>query len=148
MMAVLEEQVDEAMKTMICHLIDKKLKYDHYKSTHFFLLSIFILYTVTMLFLCYTLVIIPNNFSMINSLTQLLGSRYLIFLFLAGVFLFGVLKYYFDKKEKAEAEFHDLRCELIEKSQEMWRKEQWGNRHKVFDQLKQKYDINMYYESK
>ncbi|RWR15007.1 DUF2663 family protein [Siminovitchia fortis] len=147
-MLTLDEQVDEATKRMIQHLIEKKMKYDHYKNTHFFILSFFILYCLTLLFICYTLVIVPNGYSIMNSITALLGTNHLILLFLMAVLLFGALKFYFEKKEKAETEFHDLRCEIIEKSQDIWNEEHWPSRHRVFDEMKKKYDINLYYESK
>lgn len=145
---ILDEQVDEATKRMIQHLVEKKMKFDHYKNTHFFILSFFILYCLTLLFISYTLVIVPNEFSIMNSITAMLGTKYLIFLFLLGVLLFGALKFYFEKKEKAETEFHDLRCELIEKSHDIWNEEHWANRHQIFDEIKKQYDINLYYETK
>ncbi|VEF47940.1 YpbF [Bacillus freudenreichii] len=147
-MLTLDDQVDEATKKMIQKLIEKKIKFDHYKNTHFFILSFFILYCLTLLFLSYTLVIKPNEYSIMNSITELLGTNYLIFLLLLGVLLFGALKFYFEKKEKTEAEFHDLRCEIIEKSRDLWNGEHWANRHHVFDQMKNQYDINLYHESK
>ena len=147
-MLTLDEQVDEATKRMILHLIEKKMKYDHYKNTHFFILSFFILYCLTLLFICYTLIIVPNEYSIMNSITILLDKNHLIFLFLMAVFLFGALKFYYEKKEKAETEFHDLRCEIIDKSHDIWAEEHWSTRHRVFDEIKQQYDINLYYESK
>lgn len=144
----LDNQVDEATKKMMQKLIEKKIKFDHYKNTHFFILSFFILYCLTLLFLSYTLVIKPNGYSIMNSFTDLLGKNYLILLFLLGVLLFGALKFYFEKKEKSEAEYHELRCEIIEKSHDLWNGEHWSNRHLVFDQMKKQYDINLYHESK
>lgn len=144
----LDEQCDEATKVMIQHLIEKKKKYDHYKNTHFFVLTVLILYCLTLLFLSYTLIIVPNDYSIMNSITTLLGSNKLIFLFLLAFLLFGASKFYFEKKEKSEAEYHDLRCEMIDKSHEIWKEEHWADRHLVFDEVKKHYDINLYFESK
>lgn len=144
----LDDHTDEATRKMIQHLIKKKKKFDHYQSLHFFLLSFFILYCLTFLLIVYTVIIIPNEYSVIEVISSFLGTSYIMFLFMISVLLFGAIKIYYEKKEKAEAEYHDLRCEIIEKSQDLWKEKYWHDRHLFFDQLKKEYDINLYYESK
>jgi hypothetical protein len=54
-----------------------------------------------------------------------------------------------EKKEKAEKEFHALRCEIIDKSKDLWKKEEsWTSRHLVFEMMKKTFDINLYHENK
>ncbi len=63
--------------------------------------------------------------------------------------LYGLMNVYRQKRDKAEKEFHALRCEIIDKSKDLWKKEDaWNNRHLVFEMMKQNYDINLYHENK
>lgn len=63
--------------------------------------------------------------------------------------LFGLMNLLKQKREKAEKEFHDLRREIVDKSKDLWKKEEaWKNRHQVFEMMKNNYDINLFYESK
>ena len=58
----------------------------------------------------------------------------------------NVLKQQKDKKEK---EYQELRCEIVDRSKDLWKKEEeWKNRHLVFEIMKNKYDINLYHEKK
>ena len=51
--------------------------------------------------------------------------------------------------EKAEKEYQLLRCEIIQKSKLLWENEsEWKNRHKVFEMMKNNFDINLYHENK
>ncbi|MEW5321872.1 YpbF family protein [Geobacillus thermoleovorans] len=68
-----------------------------------------------------------------------------ILLLLSTVYWAGV--YYKGKSEKAEDDFHALRCEIIQKSIDLWKdEEQWNGRHRLFEWMKREYDINLYYE--
>ena len=72
----------------------------------------------------------------------------LYFLVAAGG-LFGLMNLLKAKREKAEKEFHALRCEIIDKSKDLWKKEdEWKNRHLVYETMKKHYDINLYHENK
>ncbi len=72
------------------------------------------------------------------------------FLFLAAAIgLYGYMVLIKKKLDKAEKEFQLLRCEIINKSKQLWEKEEeWKNRHKVFEMMKKNYDINLYHENK
>ncbi|TYR82559.1 DUF2663 family protein [Priestia megaterium] len=53
------------------------------------------------------------------------------------------------KCEKAEKEFHELRCEIIKKSKDLWpTSEEWKGRKDIYHMMKKEYDINLYYENK
>ena len=68
---------------------------------------------------------------------------------MAVIGLFGLMNVFRQKRDKAEKEFHLLRCEIIDKSKDLWGKEdQWKNRHIVFEMMKKNYDINLYHENK
>ncbi|ODA15177.1 MULTISPECIES: YpbF family protein [Geobacillus] len=69
----------------------------------------------------------------------------LILLLLSTVYWAAV--YYKGKSEKAEDDFHALRCEIIQKSIDLWQdQEQWNGRHRLFEWMKREYGINLYYE--
>lgn len=72
-----------------------------------------------------------------------------IFWFVAFISSFGwLVSFYKKKSEKAEQDFHALRCELIQKSSELLQKETWEKRHILYAWLKDKYDISLYHENK
>jgi len=51
--------------------------------------------------------------------------------------------------DKLEKEFNDLRCEIIQKSKDIWSTPaQWENRKDLYAAMKQTYDINLYHENK
>jgi hypothetical protein len=67
----------------------------------------------------------------------------------AAIGLYGYMVLIKKKLDKAEKEFQLLRCEIINKSKQLWEKEEeWKNRHKVFEMMKKNYDINLYHENK
>lgn len=75
---------------------------------------------------------------------------YLLFILDAGNRFAYCTSYYFKKKEeKSETDFHKLRCEIIQKSTDLWpQPDKWKARESVFHMMKHKYDINLYFESK
>lgn len=63
--------------------------------------------------------------------------------------LYGFMNLIRGKRDKAEKEFHALRCEIIDKSKDLWKKEdEWKNRHIVFEMMKENFDINLFHENK
>ncbi|AQX53886.1 DUF2663 family protein [Priestia flexa] len=51
--------------------------------------------------------------------------------------------------DKVEKEFNDLRCEIIQKSKDIWSTPaQWESRKDLYAAMKQTYDINLYHENK
>ncbi len=144
----LDNRLDETTKKMIEHLIERKIKYERYKSTHFFLLSMTLLYAIFLFYISYHFLIVPQSTSIIDSLFQIFGTNHLLPLFLIGVILFGASNIFFNRKKKTEKEYEDLRCELIARSSDRLFDEIWHDRHELFHLLKTKYDINLYYETK
>ncbi|AKU32794.1 MULTISPECIES: DUF2663 family protein [Bacillus] len=82
-------------------------------------------------------------------IATLLGHEVFLFWIMAEVFAFYASYYYKKKEEKAEDEYHKLRCEIIQKSTDLWpQSNQWEEREAVFHFMQTQYDINLYYESK
>ncbi|HET7578587.1 MAG TPA: DUF2663 family protein [Bacillales bacterium] len=68
---------------------------------------------------------------------------------LAAALLFGFfhLQHVSKKYEDADEDFEELRCELVDRSEELWSDpEQWKNRHHVFLYLEKEYRINLFHK--
>ena len=143
-----DDQTDQATKQLLHLLIKKKLKYNRYKYIHFVCLTSAVLYGFLVFYLMYKTVIGPHTGTVLDVFSILLQKKYFLLLIFIGATLFGSVKIFFDGKEKAGKEFHNLRCEVIDKSKHLWKNESWNQRHLIFEQMKSKYNINLYHESK
>ncbi|CAM3965909.1 DUF2663 family protein [Lederbergia lenta] len=145
---MMDEHTDVVTKQMLQSLINKRVKHTRYKTIHFTLLIIAMLYGFIALYVLYSQIIKPYSYTLLDIFSVFLANEFILFFLFCGFLLFGSVKIYFDKKEKAEKEFHELRCEIIDKSKDLWKNDSWGERHKVYKYLKSTYDINLYHESK
>ena len=74
---------------------------------------------------------------------------FIILSMLLLAFMYGGMLYYKKKMDKAEKEFHALRCEIIDRSKDLWKNDvAWKNRHILFNKFKDLYDINLFHENK
>jgi hypothetical protein len=63
--------------------------------------------------------------------------------------LYGAMNVLRQQKDKKEKEYQELRCEIVNRSKDLWKKEEhWKSRHVDFDVMKKTYDINLYHEKK
>ena len=143
----LENNLDHVTKQIILNLIDKKMKYLKYKKVHFILLLISITFSFVTFYYFYHSAV-NQSFSMLDFLMILSRQKYFMILLFIGFSLFGSVKIFSEKMASSEKEFHDLRCEIIDKSGDLWPGEQWDIRHNIFALLKSKYNINLYHQSK
>jgi hypothetical protein len=147
--SLLDDHTDQATKQLLQHVVDKKKKFDKIKHTH--ILSVWASMTSASLFLLYVYVFIvfPYSYSFFTMFSMFADRFYHMF-FLVTVFgLYGYMMILKQKRDKAEKEFHELRKEIIHKSKDLWQQEkEWKSRHKVFEMMKKRYDINLYNENK
>lgn len=142
------EWTDQATEQMLHNLIDKKRKFDKAKKEHLYTLwgtlfaSFFFLYYMT------KFVLSPYSNSFATMFSVFVSNSLHLIMTLILVVLFGATKILFEKKEKKEKEFHDLRCEVIDRSKDLWKEEAWKKRHHVYDKLKKEWDINLFHGSK
>ncbi|WP_226672999.1 DUF2663 family protein [Rossellomorea aquimaris] len=142
------EWTDQATEQMLHNLIEKKRKFDKAKTMHLYTLwgtlfaSFFFLYYMT------KFVLNPYSYSFAAMFSVFVSDSLHLFMTLILVVLFGATKILFEKKEKKEKEFHDLRCEVIDRSKDLWKEEAWKKRHHVYDKLKKEWDINLFHGSK
>lgn len=144
----LDERTDPATKEMLQKVVNKKKKFDRNKARHIYSIwSTMLLITVYLVYLNMTVMEHSINFAAMFSsyVEDSINLYFLIF----TVGSFGLMNLLKEKREKAEKEYHDLRCEIIDRSKDLWKKEdEWKNRHIVFEMMKQHFDINLYHESK
>lgn len=145
---MLDDETDEATKQMLQNLIERKRKLDKLHKKQMFFLSLFFLYTFLFIYLFYKKLLIPYSDSAFQIISSFFDSRMMLLLLLAGAALLGAVKIFRDQKDKAEEEFHALRCEIIDKSKDLWKNDAWENRHKIFEMMERKFGINLYHESK
>ncbi|WAA13789.1 YpbF family protein [Fervidibacillus halotolerans] len=145
----LGEWTDEATKQMLQSLVNKKRKFDRHRQFHLlFMWMTMIIIFLYLSFLAFK-IIFPhaNSFSaMVSAFINWPGNTHLLLLSIGLYAYMNVLK---EKVDKLESEYHALRCEIIDKSNDLWGKgEAWEKRHIVFQMMKERYDINLFYESK
>lgn len=140
--------LDEVKKVIFTNLIESKISYNkakktenQWKYTSFFFLACFILY-----FTYFTLLPawpLPNKM-----LALFLDDRNHLFLILLCVGSFGIFGICRKKYDKADKEFHALRCEVIRRSEELWPTDrEWEERFKLYEWIEKEHDINLYHEN-
>lgn len=146
---LLDDKTDTATRQILENVIKRKKKFDLYKRRH--ALAIWGTLVPAFLFIVYLYNTIAQNYSysfaaMFSAFVH--DSNNLTFLIIT-VGMYGLMNLLKEKMDKAEKEFHELRCEIVDRSKDLWSKEdEWKNRHIVFEMMKKNYDINLYHEKK
>jgi hypothetical protein len=146
---LLLENTDQATKQMLENVRKRKEKFDKSKRLH----TMFIWATLTTasIYFGYLYFTIAKLYSysfaaMFSAFVN--DSNNLTFLVLT-VGLYGFMNVLKQKMDKKEKEYHELRCEIVDRSKDLWKKEEeWKNRHVIFEMMKNNYDINLYHEKK
>lgn len=146
---MLDERTDPAAKQMLQNVVIRKKKFDEYKKKHLLSIYFTMFFTVCYFIYLYVTVVTPYSYSfasMFSAYVNNIGNLYSLIITIGA---FGLMNLLRGKREKAEKEYHALRCEIIDKSKDLWKKEDsWTNRHLVFEMMKKTYDINLYHENK
>ncbi|MCL6616376.1 MAG: YpbF family protein [Anoxybacillus ayderensis] len=140
-------ELDEVTKVILQRIIAHKEEWDDMKKRMKWSFSLFLFSLALFGMYIYQTVFVLHRTSVERVVMALIDER--IFWFVALISSFGwLVSFYKKKSEKAEQDFHALRCELIQKSSELLQKETWENRHILYAWLKDKYDISLYHENK
>ncbi|MBD1378644.1 DUF2663 family protein [Metabacillus arenae] len=140
---------DEPTREMLQSLIDKKRKFDKYKTLCLRWQIFTFLSVLSFMAYFYFIILHPGDSNLSILLGQFTGDEMHIFFLVAIVAGYGSALHCKKKEEKAETEYHKLRCEVITKSPDLWPKPfLWKKRHEVFKVMKKEFDINLFYESK
>lgn len=144
----LDESTDEATKMMLQKVVDKRRKYTRLKGQHLIVLWLTSIIACLFFLYVYETIIQPYGYSfaaMFSAFIQKTEHLYMLFVFIGG---YGTMNLLRTKRDDAEQEYDELRCEIIDKSSDLWcDKDAWKQRHRVYEMMLQKYDINLYHES-
>ena len=145
----MDEHTDEATKIMLRNVVKRKHKFDYYKSRHFLFIYFTLGLTAILGVYVYKKIIPFYSYSSMSMVYQFLNNGFIITCILLLAFMYGGMLYYKKKMDKAEKEFHALRCEIVDRSKDLWKEESaWKNRHLLFNKFKDLYDINLFHENK
>ena len=145
----LDDKTDQATKKMLNNLIDRKRKFDRFKSRH--LLSVWVTIGLISVYFYYLYVTVmkPYSYSFAEIFSVYVQNSANLYFLVLTVGTYGLMILLKEKREKAEKEYHALRCEIVDRSKDLWKKEEeWKNRHLVFEMMKKTFDINLYHENK
>lgn len=145
---LLDERTDQATKQILENVVKRKRKFDRYKQRHTVIMWMTLFLALIYFMYIYMTIVKPRlDFAgMFSAFVN--DSNHLIFLIIT-IGMYGYMNLLKEKMEKAEKEFHALRCEIVERSKDFWKNEDaWNNRHLVFEMMKKNYDINLYHEKK
>lgn len=146
---MLDDRTDKATKQMLQKVVERKRKFDAFTFRHLIVLWATIFSSFIYLYFLYKTVAVPYSYSFAEMFSAFVSQSYNLYALVLIVGLYGLMNLLKEKKDKAEKEFHALRCEIIDKSKDLWKQEEaWKNRHLVFEMMKKNYDINLYHENK
>ncbi|WP_018660468.1 YpbF family protein [Heyndrickxia acidiproducens] len=144
----LGEGTDEATKQMLQNVVKRKREFERYRKRHLLIMWTSIFYTFGWAYYLYAAFIEPFSYSLFKIFSIIAAHQVQLGLLLVTAALWGMSKIWFDKREKAEKEYHALRCEIVDRSKDLWKGESWQSRHKVFEMMQKEFDINLYHENK
>ncbi|MBM7651472.1 DUF2663 family protein [Neobacillus cucumis] len=143
------EHTDQATKQMLENVRKRKKKFDDVKKWHY--ISIY----GTLFFAFIFAVDFYINFykqyslSFIALLSAVINDTVAVYILAFTIVGFGAMNLLKQQKDKKEKEYQELRCEIVDRSKDLWKREdEWKNRHIVFEIMKKQYDINLYHEKK
>lgn len=145
----LDEKTDQATKKMLNNLVERKRKFDRFKSRHIWSIWATIGLISLYLYYLYLTVLKPYSYSFAEIFSVYVQNSANLYFLVLTVGTYGLMILLKEKREKAEKEYQALRCEIVDRSKDLWKKEEeWKNRHTVFEMMKKTYDINLYHENK
>lgn len=140
--------VDEIGKVIIKDL--QKLKKKHEKREKTLTIYRTVLFITAVIFVAYLLIftVVPY-WNLYGLMVSKLINNEVHYILIGILVTVNILVKYGEKKaEKAEKEFHALRCEVIQRVDELWPVgEKRNNRHLFLKEMLEKYNINLYYEN-
>ncbi|RHW41220.1 DUF2663 family protein [Neobacillus notoginsengisoli] len=145
----LDERTDYATKQMLDNVVKRKKKFEKAKLKHH--VSIAAALMVAGVFLAYTYytVVLNYSYSFYSMFSAFVQKGTNFYLLITTFSLYGMMIIFKEQRDKKEKEYHELRCEIVDRSKDLWKKEdEWKSRHLVFEMMKREYDINLYHEKK
>lgn len=143
------ENTDQATKQMLENVRKRKAKFDIAEKRHF--ISIYLTIFLAFSYVCYFYFTIAKlySYSFFAMFSASLNDIVNVLLLGSTIISYGSMNVLKQQKDKKEKEYQELRCEIVDRSKDLWkREEEWKNRHIVFEIMKNNYDINLYHEKK
>ncbi|HHY71651.1 MAG TPA: DUF2663 family protein [Bacillus bacterium] len=140
--------LDEVGQVIIKDLLQLKRKFDKKEAELRFYKLAFLV--IVAFFIGYLLffIVMPYRFHYGMMISLLVNNVYHYLFIAVIVTIHSRLKFVEKKADMAEKDFNTLRCEVIQRSEELWPDgEKRKQRHHFFIEMKEKYNINLYYES-
>jgi predicted membrane protein len=145
----LDNRTDHATRKMLQKVVERKQKFDRFTSLHLMIMWSTIFLSFGYFIYLYYSIFKPYSYSFSAVFSVYVSNTFHLFALMLVIGLFGLMNVFREKRDKAEKEFHALRCEIIDKSKDLWRTDdEWKNRHIVFEMMKKEYDINLFHENK
>lgn len=145
----LDERTDPATKQMLQKVVEKKQKYETLKFRHLLVMWATVFSSFFYFYYLYRVIITPYSYSFSSMFSAYVDHSVNFYALAFIVGCYGFMNLLKEKRDKAEKEYHALRCEIIDKSKDLWKKEDaWNNRHLVFEMMKENFDINLFHENK
>jgi exonuclease III len=146
---LLLEHTDDATKQMLENVRKRKEKFDNYKRWHYLSIYVTLLFAFLFFSSFYITIAKQYSYSFFAMFSAAVNDLRIMSLLGATVILYGAMNILRQQKDKKEKEYQELRCEIVNRSKDLWKKEEhWKNRHIDFDVMKKNYDINLYHEKK
>lgn len=143
------ENTDKATKQMLENVRKRKKKFDDTKRWHYLSIYATLFFAFSFFVYFYFTIAEQYSYSFLAMLSATLNDGINIYLLALTILGFGAMNLLKQQKEKKEKEYQDLRCEIVDRSKDLWKKEEeWKHRHLVFEMMKNNYDINLYHEKK
>lgn len=144
-----EAITDQATKRMLQNVIDRKRKFDYLKKKHFWTTIVSLIIGFLFVIYLYYFFVQPYSYSYFDMLMAFIKETSSL-LYCSIVFgMYGYMLVLKKKADKAEKEYHALRCEIVDRSKDLWKQEHaWKERHNIFQVMKENYDINLFHENK
>ncbi|MDQ0271113.1 YpbF family protein [Cytobacillus purgationiresistens] len=146
---MLDERTDQATRQMLQKVVERKNKFDKLKEWHLLVMWAVVLLSFIYFAYLFYQVLQPYSYSFAAMFSVFVNQTFNLYCLITIIGLFGWMNVLRQKREKAEKEYQALRCEIIDKSKDLWKKEEeWKNRHIVYNMMKKNYDINLFHENK
>lgn len=146
---LLDDRTDLATKQMLDNVVKRKRKFEKAKLKHHLSIAATLIMTGLFLFYTYQTIVLSYSYSFYAMFSAFVQKGANFYFLIATFSLYGAMIIYKEQRDKKEKEFHELRCEIVDRSKDLWKKEEeWKSRHLVFEMMKREYDINLYHEKK
>ncbi|HEX7065868.1 MAG TPA: DUF2663 family protein [Bacillales bacterium] len=140
-------ELPEVTTKLLIELVDRKEEAKRCKTSVMKVTLFLIVLVIVLLF--YIFVVKQGALSHFSSgmFPSILSDPFVWLLVIGLIVGFFRLKQVTRKYEEADDDYEALRCELIDRSEELWPKlAYWDIRHHLFEHLETEYEINLYFK--